>query len=320
MKYTRWILLALLSVGLFVYLGSNWHPHDHAETLSTIPTEPGDKVENASELVKSNGTDETAAMVSKGSGSPLDLNRNTSGAVDGAIADDGSINEKQSLEQEYNLADVDELTAEYFASSRDDQLRIASELSRITTFAEDGESTEQRILDGLLYGPEEEQGKWSQLLADIGIRHESSHNLVLAAMPTISDEIVLPRLITSLLPVHVDGDHKVWVSENIKPYLTYDDEYVRASATLTQSLWVEDIERTEVIQSGFIDNSIEVRFSAATAATLSDNQSVDVKQTLLSTVSNIEEDPDVREQALNALNNYDLTESEKAFLQDLGMI
>lgn len=34
---------------------------------------------------------------------------------------------------------------------------------------------------------------------------------------------------------------------------------------------------------------------------------------------NVEEDPDVREQALNALHNYDLTESERDFLKNLDL-
>jgi len=225
-----------------------------------------------------------------------------------------SINHTRSNGEDLHEQDKDEIAneahyaqhmvADYFNASEVERFHIASEISRITTFSQQAQNIELQILDGLFNDPSS-QDEWAQLLSDIGVRSTEGHNMILAILPTITDNTALSKVLSSLLPVHVDADHKIVVSENIKPYLANDDEFVRASATLTQSLWVDNVERTKVIQTGFVDSSIEVRFSAATAATLSNEQTPEVKEVLLRTVADPTEDPLVREQAENALMNYE---------------
>lgn len=203
-----------------------------------------------------------------------------------------------------------------YIEGRGDDLILISKLSYLISFTEDGEHLEQFITDQLFNSSGEDQEKWAELLGAIGVRNASSHQVLIDSFPILGTDTALASVITALLPVHVLEAERVNIMAHIEPYVKHSNNEIRSAATLTGSLWGDPIQTVSILESSISDESVDVRFASATAATLVDVQSPILKNSMLSRVIDKSEHIDVREQSLQALANYDLTEQENQIVQE----
>lgn len=224
---------------------------------------------------------------------------------------------EQYAELELNIVQLlrqsPELVNQYlglFASTDDETLQDSI---RSLLAASGSADVETYALENIGTADSHSAHKWMQLLASVGVSNKVHRDQLLDMMDYMQEPLLISTAITAFSPQTIPVEEQDDMMQRLAYYASSDDARVRGASLETLSSWPGE-DHSYLVEMGLNDDSEYVRQKAIHAAAYSGTRSEVIKSRLLEIVGSDGEDPALRENAHEALQNYSLTAQEKEAL------
>ena len=314
-----------LTLAIGIIIGKLWTTsvatQDKQQTLTTAtPTMPTDSILSQLEINNQSLVDEhPPALINNEVSDVIPHDHATGTGVTDKLqpllviieqyvsSDDSSLDELsdtesrflQQIQQSPRL--IDDLLLVYLdLPSGDEKHLLRSLLAATGSF-----DIEQNAIEHIITGDDASKSDWLALLRDLGVSSSDSRSKLFTEMPLLTEVEDLRAAILAITPQVVSpGERQVVLSE-LSQYINNADEQIRSAAIESLSKWADN-EQAYIIEQALSDPSVIVRKAALFAAFSSKIQSESIKSSLLTIMSDSDEDWGLRMEAYAALKGYSL--------------